>query len=81
MYIHIGNERTVRTGDIIGIFDIETTVSAETREYIAAAGKRKNAVYVSYDMPKCFICAVEDGKEKVYVTNISSRTVIKRSNS
>ncbi len=76
MYIHIGNDRSLLDRDIIGIFDIETSVADDTREYLAAAGRRKNAVYVSFDMTKSYIVAVDgSGMEKVYITNVSHRTI------
>lgn len=80
MYIHLGGEAVVRSGDIIGIFDIEnTSVSKITKEYLAGAGKRKSAVTVSYDLPKSFAVTVEGGRERVYISSVSSVSIIKRS--
>ena len=80
MYLHLGSDTVVRSGDIIGVFDIEnTSVSKNTREFLAGAGKRKNAVTVSYDMPKSFTVAVERGKERVYISALSSAAILKRS--
>lgn len=78
MYIYLGSDTVVRDTDIIGIFDIESSVQSDTREYLAAAGRRRTAEYVSYEMPKSFITAVENGKEKVYITNVSRGTLVKR---
>lgn len=79
MYIHLGNDRSLRDTDIIGIFDIETSVADDTREYLAAAGRRKNAEYVSYDMTKSYVVAVDGrGMEKVYITNVSHRIIAGR---
>ncbi|MBQ5312412.1 MAG: DUF370 domain-containing protein [Oscillospiraceae bacterium] len=78
MYIHLGADTVVRDSDIIGIFDIETSVNADTRQYLAASGRRKTAVYVSYDMPKSFVTAICGGKERVYITNVSRGTLQKR---
>lgn len=79
MYIHLGSESVARSEDIIGIFDIEnTSVGKITREYLAAAGKRRSDVYVSYDMPRSFILTEENGKEKIYISPVSSSTIIKR---
>ena len=82
MYIHIGCDHVVRDKDIIGIFDIEnTSVGKITREYLSAAGKRRSDVYVSYDMPKSFIAAESEGKERVYISPIAPATLIKRAKS
>ncbi|MBQ5331594.1 MAG: DUF370 domain-containing protein [Oscillospiraceae bacterium] len=78
MYIHIGNNKSIRDKDIIGIFDIEASVSDDTREYLAAAGRRNNAVYVSYEETKSFIVSVGEGREKVYITNVGHRTLAER---
>ena len=79
MYIHLGSDTVVRDSDIIGVFDIEnTSVSRITKDYLAASGKRRSAVSVSYEMPKSFIIATVDGREKVYISNVSSATIMKR---
>ena len=78
MYIYLGSDTVVRDSDIIGIFDIESSVKPDTREYLAAAGRRRTAGYVSYEMPKTFVTTVSDGKERVYITNVSRQTIIKR---
>lgn len=81
MYIHAGSGAVVRVRDIIGIFDIEnTSVSKDSREYLALAGKRKTAVDISNKMPKSFVAAVDTdtGRERVYISPVSSSTIIKR---
>ncbi|MBR7070813.1 MAG: DUF370 domain-containing protein [Clostridia bacterium] len=82
MYLHLGNETLIRTEDVIGIFDLEsTTVSKHTRKYLALAEKRGDVVTVSYELPKSFVlCAGKKGKNrKVYISQISSNTLLKRS--
>ena len=79
MYVHLGSDTVVRDSDIIGVFDIEnTSVSRITKDYLAASGKRRTAVSVSYEMPKAFIIATVEGRERVYITNVSSSTISKR---
>lgn len=79
MYIHLGSDTVVRSEEIIGIFDIEnTSVGRITKEYLSSAGKRKSAVYVSYDMPKSFIVTECGGEEKVFISPISPATLYKR---
>ena len=64
MYLHLGNETIIRTKDIIGIFDLDsTTVSKRSRDYLTKAEKRKEAVTVSYELPKSFVvCAKKNEK-------------------
>lgn len=81
MYLHLGGERVVKTKDIIGIFDMDTsTVSKNTREYLKKAEKAGEVVTVSFDLPKSFIVvSPKKSKEKtVYISQISSQTLNKR---
>ncbi|MBE6728436.1 MAG: DUF370 domain-containing protein [Ruminococcaceae bacterium] len=82
MYLHLGNETIIRTKDIIGIFDLDsTTVSKRSRDYLTKAEKRKEAVTVSYELPKSFVvCAKKnEKKQKIYISQLSSSTLLKRS--
>ena len=46
MYLHVGNNKNIRTRDIIGIFDTDSaTVSALTRKYLTAGS----------EIPKSFV--------------------------
>ena len=82
MYIHLGQEKVVRSSDVIGIFDLEsTTVSQRSRDFLTKAEKRGDVVTVSFELPKSFIICNEKGKKKstVYISQISSQTLQKRS--
>lgn len=79
MYLHLGQDTVVRTSDIIGIFDIEnTSLARSTRGYLAQAEKNKLVVNVSYEMPKSFVVCQSQGKQNVYISQISSSTLKKR---
>lgn len=80
MYLHLGEETTVRTADIVGVFDIEnTSVSRYTKDFLAASQKRGEVVNVSYEMPKSFTVCESDRENKVYISQISAKTLMKRS--
>ncbi len=83
MYLHLGNETIIRTNEIIGIFDLDsTTVSKRSRDYINRAEKRGECETISFELPKSFIvCSKngEKGKQKVYISQISAQTLLKRS--
>ena len=82
MYIHLGQEKVIKSSDIIGIFDLEnTTVSKNTRSFLAKAEKRGEVVNVSFELPKSFTLAVnkKTKEKKVYISQISSSTLYKRS--
>ncbi len=81
MYIHLGNEMVVNENDIIGIFDLETTtISKHTRKFLEIAEKQKQVINVSYELPKSFIVTSKNQDKKVYISQISTITLQKRSN-
>lgn len=81
MYIHLGEETVVRDDEVIGIFDLDnTTLQKNTREFLAKAEKRKEVINVSYELPKSFIlCSNKKQNKRVYISQISSRALLKRS--
>ena len=79
MYIHIGGTTVLRTENIIGIFDLDnTTVSARTRNYLNRAEREGNVILVAEDLPKSFIVTQEDGQQRVYLSQLSTQTLLKR---
>ena len=70
MYLHLGQDTVIRTGDIVGIFDL------------AKAEKKRQVVTVSYELPKSFILCKDKkrGKTAVYISQLSSATLLKRKN-
>ena len=56
MYLHVGNNKNIRTRDIIGIFDTDSaTVSALTRKYLTAAEKRGEVEAAGSEIPKSIV--------------------------
>ena len=80
MYLHLGQDKVVSMDEIVGIFDLDTsTVSKATRDYLAKAEKDGCVTNVCTDLPKSFIvCIDRDGKTHVYISQISSSTLLKR---
>ncbi len=80
MYLHLGLDKVITFDEIIGIFDLDTTtVSKRTRDYLAKAEKEGIVENVCYDIPKSFIvCMDKNGNERVYISQISSSTLLKR---
>ena len=79
MYLHLGENTVVRTDNIIGIFDMDTsTISKWTKDYLSNATKNKRVINVSMELPKSYIVCNEDDEIKVYVSQISSQTLMKR---
>ncbi|HHV32189.1 extracellular matrix regulator RemB [Caproiciproducens sp. LBM24188] len=80
MYLHLGQDTVIKIEDILGIFDMETsTISKVTRDYLARAQKENRVVNVSMEMPKSFVlCSGKNQEVTVYITQISSSTLLKR---
>ncbi len=83
MYIHLGQDTVVKKDDIIGIFDLDNaTVSKRTRDYLTKAEKEGRVINVSYELPKSFIvCQSKNNKQIIYISQLSSATLLKRSES
>ena len=79
MYIHLGNETLIKTDEIIGIFDLDsTTISKRSRSFLARAEKKGEVITVSYDLPKSFVLTSEYGFNRVHLTALNSATLEKR---
>lgn len=80
MYIHLGQDTVVKKEEIIGIFDLDnTTVSKRTRDFLKKAEINKEVINVSSELPKSFIVTQKNNKQKVYISQISSSTLLRRS--
>ncbi len=75
MFLYLGGDTTVRSDDVIGIFDIEEcSVSRMTADYLNACQKKGIVANVSEEMPKAFVVCTD----KTYITNVSNQTINKR---
>lgn len=73
MYLHIGNGKSIKIDNIIGIFDLDTsTVSKTTKKFINKKEKDGLLEYEDFDLPRAFIIYSEKGKGKVKLSRISS---------
>jgi len=83
MYLHLGQTTVIKEEEIIGIFDMDnTTVSKISREYLSKKQKNEEIVNVSQELPKAFVvCSNKSKKESVYITQISTSTLLKRTRS
>lgn len=81
MYLHLGQDTVIKIDEIIGIFDMDTsTLSKTTCAYLAACEKKGRVVNVSMELPKSFVvCQSKQGTITVYISQISSSTLLKRS--
>ena len=81
MYLHLGNGVVVRKSDLLGVFDLDNSSSSLiTRKYLAEAEKDGAVINVAEnELPKSFVvCSGEEG-QKVYLCQLNSSTLLKRS--
>ena len=73
MYLHIGNGKSVKQKDIVGIFDLDTaTVSKITKNFINKRQREGAVTYLDSDLPRAFILLTEKGKTRVRLSRIST---------
>ena len=83
MYLHLGNDIAVRKQEIVAIFDLDnTSQSALTRRYLSAAEKSGSVVNAAGDeLPKSFVVCAREGQQTVYLSQLNSSTLLRRSES
>ena len=79
MFLHLGENVVVPINDIIGIFDVETTMySSDTNQFLRMAEEDGFVERVTKEKPKSFVLAEVEKKSKIYFSPISSATLTKR---
>lgn len=82
VFLHLGENVVVPLKDVIGIYDIETsTYSSDTSQFLRMAEEDGFVERITKERPKSFIIAEVNKKSKIYMSPISSSTLIKRSES
>jgi phosphopantetheine adenylyltransferase len=80
MYMHLGQSVLINTKNIIGVFDIDrTTISHITKDFLSNAEKKGEIENVSDELPKSFVVTSSKKKRKIYISQISTATLLKRS--
>lgn len=80
MYLHLGQNVIVPEKEVVGIFDLDNTTGSHiTRALLAQAEKERRIVNISEDLPKSFVICQSDGKITIYLSQLSSATLARRS--
>jgi len=81
MYLHLGGDICVPTKDIVAVMDMETSSTSKiTREFFKHIQKNSEVVSVNEDLPKSYVIVNKNGVTTVYISPISSQTLVKRAN-
>ena len=81
MYLHLGQDIIVLQSDIIGIYDLDNCSSSHiTREFLAKAERAGEVVGVAAEeLPRSFVLVKDKDKTTVYLSQLSTTTLQKRS--
>lgn len=80
MFIHIGGDVVIPMKNIIAIMDMDTTtISKDTKEFLKIAEEEGFIESISMDLPKSYVITEYEKKSKIYLSPISSVTLLKRS--
>lgn len=79
MYVHIGNDFVVFSGDIIGIFDFDGIMSSNiSSEYLKRLERENKLISISDDIPKSVVVTVSNGEDIAYLSPLASKTIQNR---
>ena len=80
MYLNIGGGFVVRSEDIVAVMDMDNaTWSHITRDMLALAEKNGEIINAAEDIPRSFIVCEDSGNRKIYLSQLSSATIARRS--
>ena len=77
MYLHLGNNVSVPTDDIIGIFDLDNASTARgTRDFLRAAEEDGMVVSAGGDLPKSLVvCCPRGSWQRIYLSPLAPATL------
>ena len=79
MYLHIGGDVCVKIKDIVAVMDLETSSTSRiTQDFLRQ--KKNKVISVNDELPKSYVVIHNMGETTLYVSPISSQTLLKRAN-
>ncbi len=79
MYLHIGADICVKIKDIVAVMDMETSSTSRiTQDFLRQ--KKNEVISVNDELPKSYVIVNSMGKTTLYISPISSQTLLKRAN-
>lgn len=81
MYLHLGGEICVNIKDIVAIMDMETSSTSKiTRDFLRITQKKSRVISVNEELPKSYVLIHTNKETTLYISPISSQTLLKRAN-
>ncbi|MBR2908428.1 MAG: DUF370 domain-containing protein [Clostridia bacterium] len=79
MFLFLGNKRSVKKRDVLGIFDADTaTVSEITKKFLSSADRKKMVESAGDELPKSFVLYTENGLYKICFSQFSPSALVGR---
>lgn len=79
MYVAFGKEKVILSKDIVAVFDLDITSQSHlTRKFLREADKAGTIENTADDLPKSFVVCREKEKNKVYLSQMATSTLVKR---
>ncbi|HSR03839.1 MAG TPA: extracellular matrix/biofilm biosynthesis regulator RemA family protein [Proteiniclasticum sp.] len=79
MFLHLGENVVIPMKDVIGIFDVESSMySSDTSQFLRLAEEDGFVQRITDEKPKSIIVAEIEKKSIIYLSPISSKTLSKR---
>lgn len=80
MYLHVGNGKSVKKKNVIGIFDLDSaTVSKVTKDFVNKREKEGRLEYDYSDLPRSFVL-IDGEQDKIVLSRISPQGLMIRMN-
>ena len=77
--LHLGGDVVISMKDVIAIFDIETSMTSEiNKEFLEIAKEEGFIKKISENEPKTFVLVEQGHKTMIFLSPISSSTLLKR---
>lgn len=81
MFLHVGNNKTIKKSSVIGIFDMDNvTISATTRKYLSSMQKDGRVESAVEEIPKSFVLYLDSDGYRICISQISSNVLKARMN-
>lgn len=79
MYVDIGGNLSVRSGAVVGVFDLDNTSwSKWTRKFLRQAEQDGTLIEATDGLPKSFVVTMEYGVSRVYLTQYNAAVLERR---
>ncbi len=79
MYQHLGRDYVIRSRDVVGVFNLETTtVSSRGQEFLNRTQKEGAVVALSEDIPQSYVLTTGGLVDTVYLSDLSPAAMERR---